>query len=326
MSTALPRALAVLASSIALLPWSSLAWPGRLLGWFFGDVLRVRRRAMRAAAARAGLDAPDAVVAGMYRQLGRSIVELLWLAGAPAERAARAVASFAELAATERDVLRAAMARGPLVIAASHTGNWELGAFALADFLAREGRSLAVVVKPIHVRGFQSFCTKVRERFGLTLVAPRGALGAARAHLAAGGVVAMVIDQVPDRAEHGVRVDFLGASALADRAPAALARAVHGTLVVTAVEREGAVQRLRVLDVIDATARTTTTAEAMTRRATAALERFVLRAPQDWMWLHRRWRMPKGPSAHLPAAKGGGDARRPSALLRKSPAGPAEGL
>lgn len=286
--------LAALAALTARLPWSSLDRAGRLLAWLFGDVLCVRRAAMRAAAARAGLDAPEAVIARMYRQLGRSIVELLWLGGASDDAAARALASFTVLAPEERRELRAAMARGPLVIAASHTGNWELGAFALADFLSREGRSLAVVVKPIHVRAFQTFCTELRARFGLTLVPPRGALAAARAQLARGGAVAMVIDQVPDRAEHGVRVDFLGAPALADRAPAALARAVRGTLIVTAVERDGALQRLRILDVIDAQDRSTTDAEAMTRRATAALQRFVLRSPENWMWLHRRWRRPPG--------------------------------
>jgi KDO2-lipid IV(A) lauroyltransferase len=121
----------------------------------------------------------------------------------------------------------------------------------------------------------------------------------------------MLIDQVPERARHGVPVTFLGAPALADRAPAALAHACGATVLVVAGTRHGAVQRVHllaeiapspplaaglqgaagVLGAAPASEPGAWTAQA-TREATAALDRFVRAHPSSWLWLHRRWRAP----------------------------------
>ena len=239
----------------------------------------------------------------MYRGLGAGVFELLWLSGKTAEQRDAAIGEHVVLDDDFAVALHEAAERGPVVLAASHTGNWELAAFGAARALAASGRRLAVVVKPQSVGVFHAFCTRLREACGLHLIAPRGAFGAARRSLAAGDVIAMPIDQVPGRARHGVRVPFLGAQALADRAPAAVARATGATLLVVATSRRGRHQRVQLLAELPPHGRGESTASAWitnaTREATRALDAFVIADPASWLWLHHRWRAPlelRGPS------------------------------
>ena len=296
MSSLLRRVLDLVARAVALLSWEALARAGAALGWLAGSVLRIRRAAVEAAMRRASVGDPRGVAASMYRSLGAGVFELLWLAGArPAERDA-AIRAHVAMDEDLAVALHEACERGPVVLAASHTANWELAAFGAARSLGGQGRRLAVVVKPQSVGVFHAFCTHLREACGLVLIAPEGAFGAARKSLAAGDVIAMPIDQVPGRARHGVGVPFLGAQALADRAPAALARATGATLLVVAASREGRRQRIHLLAELPPHTRGESRANAWithaTREATRVLDGFVNAEPASWLWLHRRWRAP----------------------------------
>jgi KDO2-lipid IV(A) lauroyltransferase len=213
-----------------------------------------------------------------------------------AERRAAAIREHVRMDDDFAVALHEACERGPVVLAASHTGNWELAAFGAAQRLADHGRRLAVVVKPQSVGAVHAFCTHLREACGLVLIAPEGAFGAARRSLAAGDVIVMPIDQVPGRTRHGVSVPFLGAQALADRAPAALARKSGATLLVAATSRQGREQHIHLLAELPPHARGESMSAAWitnaTREATRALAAFVDADPASWLWLHRRWRAP----------------------------------
>jgi KDO2-lipid IV(A) lauroyltransferase len=297
--------LAVVARVVALLPWSALRGLGAALGWLAGSVLRIRRAAVLAAMDRAAVARPAREARAMYAGLGAGLFELLWLAAAAPERRARALASHVALDEELERALAAACERGPVVLAASHTANWEVCAYGAARVLRASGRGLAVVAKPLSVGVFDAFCTALRRGCGLEVFGPDGALARSLGALGRGEVVAMLIDQVPERARHGVPVAFLGAPALADRAPAALAHACGATVLVVAGTRHGAAQRVHLLAEIAPAPPLAAgapgaapgalpgawTAQA-TVEATAALDRFVRAHPSSWLWLHRRWRAP----------------------------------
>ena len=265
---------------------------------------------------RAAVEAPGASASAMYRGLGEGVLELLWLAGASPERRDEALRMHVRLDEDLEVALYEAAERGPVVLAASHTGNWELIAYGAAQVLAKHGRRLAVVVKPQSVGAFHAFCMNLRRACGLVLIDPEGAFGAARRSLAAGDVIAMPIDQVPDRKRHGVEVQFMGAAALADRAPAALARATGATLLVVAASRDGRLQRGHLLAELGppqarASARhargepsASDWIEGATCEATRALAAFVSERPASWLWLHRRWRAPLELRARARATSG----------------------
>ena len=293
-SLVLRGALRVLVAAVSALPWGALDRCGAVVGWLAGSVVRVRRSGVDGALRRAGVKNVEAEARRMYAGLGVGLLELLWLGGAPPARRDATLRRHVIIDDDLDAAMRAASARGPLVLAASHTANWELVAYGAAQVLAARGQRLAVVVKPVSVGPFDAFCTGLRRACGLDLIAPRGALRTARALLRAGDVVAMPIDQVPDRAQHGVSVPFLGASALADRAPAALACSVGATLLVVGATREGRTQRAHLLAELPSSGagRSLRCPAEMTREATGALGDFVRRNPSSWLWLHRRWRAP----------------------------------
>lgn len=229
----------------------------------------------------------------MYADLGRGVFELLWLAGATKEKRHDAVGAYVSFDGATLVTLDAALARGPVLFAVAHTGNWELLAYAAARMLKARGRRLAVVAKPIAVSGIHAFCTRLREAMGLVLLSPRGALAASNQVLEDGDVVAMPIDQVPDKRSHGTPAAFLGAEALCDRAPAVLARHTRATILVIGGTRARGCQHIAILREIRPEPREADFAVRATLEATRALEVHVHETPESWLWLHRRWRDPR---------------------------------
>ena len=284
-------ALRAVACVIGCVPFAALAWMGAALGWLAGGILRIRRDHVERALWTAGVARPRTEAAAMYRGLGASLMELQWLAGRREARPSR----HAAFDATSQALLDAAFARGRgVVLAASHTGNWELAAAAVAG-----SYPLLAVTKRMSVGAVDRFVREARAARGIDLATRDDAFPRARRALRRGGVVAMMIDQVPDRRRHGLPVVFLGAPALADRSPAALAAQMRAPLVVAVTARAAGASSMRVLAVLEPPAlgvacgaRRAWVDEA-TRAATAALDAFVRTSPADWLWMHRRWRIPE---------------------------------
>jgi KDO2-lipid IV(A) lauroyltransferase len=222
----------------------------------------------------------------MYASLGMSAVEFLWMAlrGRPA---------LGKVRFDEDSRLRWEEALGQgrgVVVAASHTGNWDMAACAVA-----QEREILVVTKHLRVRWLDRFWQTTRARLGVKLQDANGAIAASRAVLRRGGVVAMMIDQVPLSSRHASQVEFLGRGAATDRAPAALAASTRTPLVVAAARRDATGgQVLEVLDVLLPPSHPLRPTRAWvveaTHAATCALDGFVRRHPGQWLWLHRRWK------------------------------------
>jgi KDO2-lipid IV(A) lauroyltransferase len=283
-----PRLLVALARVVAALPPPVVAAFGITVGWLVGSVLRVRRRHVEMAMTRAGVPSPATAVRGMYTNLGRAFAELLWLAGQGPSAAARLVA----WGPGSTEAFDAALAHGRgVVLAASHTGHWDAAACAVA---ARA--PLLVVTKRLSMRGLDAFWQHVRRAAGVELAEARGALARARAALRDGAAVAMMIDQVPAHRQHAAVVPFLGADVWVDRAPFVLALAAGAPVVVAAARRDGDRHVLEALVTLEPPPPGSPGArrwvDDAARASSAALEAFVRRHPTEWLWMHRRWRVP----------------------------------
>jgi KDO2-lipid IV(A) lauroyltransferase len=322
--------LRALAALVARLPWRALRVPGALLGWLAGSVLRIRRRHVEHAMRAAGLAAPPREARAMYAALGRSAFEFLWLSRRGAEALEHVVVEPASEA-----VWQAILAEGQgIVLAASHTGNWDLAAVAAARDV-----ELLVVTKHLSAPSLDRFWQGTRARLGVRLSGARGAMAVARSVLGRGGAVAMMTDQVPGSPRHAVGIEFLGRRCLADRAPAALAASTGAPLVVVAARADGRGEHVvHVLAVIRPPPRPHRVDAGIDRgvdrgidrggrvapgvardppvdgsrrawiaEATAAsgraLDAFVRAHPSQWLWMHRRWKGagvdPRGPAATL---------------------------
>ncbi len=290
MAGALLRLLALL---VGLLPWGALAVLGRGVGWLAGSVLRIRRAHVESAMGQAGIEAPSREASAMYEALGRSAFEFLWIArrGARSRSPGPDLAPHVAIDPASAAPWRAALEGGRgVVVAASHTGNWDLAACAIARDV-----ELLVVTKHLRAPSIDRFWQSTRARQGVTLTGAEGAMARARETLRRGGAVAMMIDQAPSSRRHTVGIEFLGQPALAERAPAALAAVARAPLVVAAARRSASGQHvLHVLQVIEP--RGSEPAGAWIARATLsaarALDAFVRAYPSQWLWLHRRWKQP----------------------------------
>ncbi|HEY8088045.1 MAG TPA: lysophospholipid acyltransferase family protein [Polyangiaceae bacterium] len=256
---------------------------GALLGWLAGSVLRIRRSHVEASMAAAGIERPRERASAMYAALGASLVEFLAMM-ARGRKALHGV-TIDEASRVRWEGLLAQ--RRGVVVAASHTGNWDMAACAVAQDV-----ELLVVTKHLSIGWMDRIWQSTRARLGVKLADAGGAIAKARVVLGRGGAVAMMIDQVPISPRHASMVEFLGRPASTDRAPAAVAASCRVPLVVAAGRRgPGGTHVLHVLDVLVPPARPTPAwvLEA-TRRATAALDVFVRAHPDQWLWLHRRWK------------------------------------
>ena len=279
-------ALELLARAVGLLPLGAVRALGRGLGalaWALG----IRRTHVVASMARAQVPEPRDAARGMYRALGIGVFELLWMRGRR-----EPVAPLVELDVASREALSRARAGGRgVVIAASHTGNWEIAACRWA-----EDSELLVVTKRLSVQGFHRFCSRLREDRHVQTAHAGDAAWRARAILRRGGAVAMMLDQVPATKERAITAEFLGAVAHVDRAPAVVSAATGAPLVVAVSRRNpDGTHTLRVLEV-HAPPEVPDRAwiERVTREATQALDQFVRENPSQWLWLHRRWATPAG--------------------------------
>ena len=279
-----------LAWMIARAPWSWLGPIGAAIGLFAGSLLRIRRRHVEASLRAAGIEPASAIARQMYRSLGTGLVELLWLAG----REPGAIDDRFEMAPRAAAALRdaAAMGRG-VIVATAHTGNWDLSACASARWIAAHlGAGLTVVTKQLSWHALDRYWQRLRAERGVALVGAEGAAIEVRNTLRGGGVVALLVDQAPERVSGVAMLPFLGRDARHDLAPALLAARAKAPIVVLLGRRRE--DGTHVIDLADAIAPADLRGSDAPRRATArisaAVAQFVRAHPAQWLWLHRRWK------------------------------------
>jgi KDO2-lipid IV(A) lauroyltransferase len=213
-----------------------------------------------------------------FAHFGTMLAECLWLRGRDGPEVLRRVA-FEGWAEIER--CRAA-AR-PLLVLTGHCGNWEL----LAAALNVRGLAMSVVARGLHEAGLQETLLALRARFGTRTIV-RGTPGAARELLRAmrgGGALGMLIDQ--DTKVEGVWVPFLGRPAFTPVGAAELALRFRAVVLPTFIERRPDGSHVAR---IESRLELATDPIAATQQMTDRIERQIRRVPEQWVWMHRRWR------------------------------------
>lgn len=194
-------------------------------------------------------------------------------------------------------------AGGGCFVASAHFGSWEL----MAELMAARGLPMAVVVRPL--RGaFNAQLFGARLEAGMELIHPRGALRRMLKGWKAGKVVVQLIDQ-SIAAERAVFVPFFGR--MTATAPALAMAAVVAKAPTYLALSERTTRGMRVWAegpfTIEPTGDSERDITEHLRQLTAALEAHIRRCPEQWMWMHRRWKVPYTPvSVVLPGGGGSG--------------------
>jgi KDO2-lipid IV(A) lauroyltransferase len=215
----------------------------------------------------------------MYRSLGVGVFELLGMLIFPRALLGRVRVDARAIALIESG-------RG-LVVATAHTGNWDLAACAAAAHVP-----LTVVTKSLSVRWLDRLWQAARRRRGVKLVGRGEAASVAARALGAGEAVAMLIDQAPERERAITIATFLSERAAVDLSPALVAMRARVPLGLVLARRLADGSHVaELVGVIEPPARASRAwAEQSMQTLTAWLDAWVRRWPEQWLWMHRRWK------------------------------------
>ena len=216
----------------------------------------------------------------VFRELGRNVVDVARL---PRITAAN-VDGLVKAEGLSR--LESAYGEGKGVVAVSaHLGNFEL----MGTFLALKGFTVTVVAAPLFDARLDALLLKNRVRGGLHVVSRDRAASAVLRALRKGHVVGLLVDQ--DTRGAGISVPFFGRPARTPTGPAVLADRAGAPIVPMAIHRLADDTHLvTVRQAIRPAGRAPEDVESTTRAYTAELERFIRKAPDQWVWMHDRWK------------------------------------
>jgi Kdo2-lipid IVA lauroyltransferase/acyltransferase len=177
----------------------------------------------------------------------------------------------------------------PVLMVTAHYGNWEVAGYVTGLV----GLRTYAIARDLDNPHLHRFFEKFRQKTGQTVLGKRDDFERITAALEGGGKIATLGDQ--DAGPRGLFVDFFGRPASTHKAVALLALQHDAPMVVLGIPRIGWPMRfaLEIEDVIDPreySARRGDAVRAMTERFTKAIERMVRRHPEQYFWLHRRWK------------------------------------
>jgi len=191
--------------------------------------------------------------------------------------------------------VRAALAPGRgIVYITGHVGNWEL----MARRMARAGVPCATIAKAGHDPRITALLEEARTG-GNVEVLWRESPSTARAMIRCfrqGKLLGILIDQ--DTQVQGVFVPFFGRPAFTPRAAGDLALRFQAPVLVGWARRRGprAGQGHEIcveeLDYDPEPADPEAESVRLTAAATAVLERAIRARPEEWVWMHERWKTP----------------------------------
>lgn len=219
---------------------------------------------------------------GAYVNMARVVLEAL----SSNTLDARALAESVQVEGWEAVDRALAEGKGAL-LASAHFGSWEL----LGEVLSRRGAPINAVVRPLK-GGLNAVLMERRREAGMKLIAARGAVPGSLKALHRGELVAMLVDQVLP-SKRAVFVPFFGR--LAATSPGLAFAAIRSgapVFVVMAAREEG---RLRMMVegpiAVPRTGELEADVAALTAEVTARIEAVIRRYPDQWLWLHRRWKV-----------------------------------
>ena len=280
------RLLKGLAALFSLLPLSVALAIGRGLGWILGSVVRHRRSDVIEAISRSFPEKSERevlqVVNGMYRHLGMNGVEFMRLLGGRSDQIDQLVTVSGE------EHVREALSRGKGVLAlVSHVGNWEY----LALSIARLFHPTGIIIKDIKKSDLNDYLVESREAQGIKIFLRRGAYRACVRALRENMLIGFVLDQNM-RATEGAFVDFFGRPACTTLGLAHMAARSQCPIVPIFIERKpGGRHEVTVQPLLEPPgSRDLEELEAATALYTSIIEEAVRKHPEQWTWIHRRWR------------------------------------
>lgn len=222
------------------------------------------------------------IARGAYQNLGMNVLEHLRIPTLSDEEI-RGVVDLAD----EEILVQALNRKRGAIIVGGHFGNWEYSSSALSA----NGYRFGVVVAKVSNKYIDNRINEHREKTGGVMIPKRSSTKAVIKILRENGTVGMLIDQNQKRG--GVFVDFFGQPCSTAKGPALLALKTGAAIIFFAAIRQPDTTIKVVFEPIDIDYQAGATDENIhdiIQRCTSRLEHYSRLYPDQWFWLHRRWK------------------------------------
>jgi KDO2-lipid IV(A) lauroyltransferase len=283
-------AVRALVSGLGLLPRPLAVATGRALGRaayaLAGGLRRTGMRNLELAFPEMGEGGRKEILRGTFLSLGRQLGEVSQFPRVGRER----LREVAEYHSEDVKLLDVARERGRGVIfLTSHLGAWELLCFAHSALY----EPISFLVRPIDNPRIDAFVERLRTRFGNRPIDKKAAARAALRLLKEGGTLGVLADLNTQERE-GVFVPFFGRLACTTAGVATLALRTDATVIPVCApwdeRRKKFVFRGGPVIELVRTGDDRRDVEINTANFTAAIERHVRAFPDQWLWIHKRWK------------------------------------
>jgi KDO2-lipid IV(A) lauroyltransferase len=229
----------------------------------------------------------DQIVRAVYRHFCTVIVEIVHI---PRRLHLNNWPQHMELAtgASGRKFTDMLLKDRPLVLVTGHFGNWELSGYIFGLL----GYKVYAIARPLDNPYVDAYLRRFREATGQKVLAKKGDFDRIQEVLATGGILGTLGDQ--DAGPRGMFVDFFGRPASTHKAIALLSLEHNVPLCIAGAARKG--EPLDYCGIVEDMIfpeqyhGQPDAVRAITQRLTTALERLVRRYPEQYFWLHRRWK------------------------------------
>lgn len=176
---------------------------------------------------------------------------------------------------------------GGCIFVTPHIGNWEV----LPHASAKAGIPLAIVVRPLDNEYLEKLIYANRTSSGQVIIPKRNALMVLQKTLQSGTSIGILPDQSTAK---GISIDFFGRKATATPVPAMLAITYNRPIVVVAACRKNEDYRYEgfVSDPIWPGEYSSEKAEIfrITEEMTRRMESIIREYPEQYLWIHNRWK------------------------------------
>ncbi len=180
-----------------------------------------------------------------------------------------------------------------VILLTGHFGNWEAATVAALKQFPQYAGKFHFLRRALKPRWFDHFITRRFRRAGFGTLPKRGSMETILKLLSEGAIIVFTFDQHAGRPD-GIPVEFLGQPAGTFKSLAILALNTGAPVVPASTWREPDGRHvLRFEDPVPLIEHENV-GEAIrqnTRAYNATLERMLLRHPEQWIWMHRRWKL-----------------------------------
>ena len=290
----------------AVLGWLPRNWAlriGESIGWLayklLGGLRRVALRNLEIAFPEKVDSERERIALASFENLGRVLAELTQFPRATRE-------SLGELTVFEFESdenknspemlfvqSERAKGRGVLLLG-PHLGNWEIGVFAYSALQHK----LTYLARPLDNPLIEDLTVRLRTRFGNQPIDKNSSVSKAMSILREGGILGVLPD-VNVLPRDGVFVPFFGTLACTTSGVAMIAARTNAMIIPMCCVWDESSKGYKVMygkiiehantgdrhqDIVDTTA-----------AFTAEMEKFIRAYPEQWLWIHKRWKVrPEG--------------------------------